>query len=335
MQVIYELLLDRKYPNAVQIAMDLEVSPATAKRDIEFMRDRWGLPIEYHPGRHGYYFSQAVSQPHARPLSQAELFALRLAHGALKQYQAPSLDRPLENAIQRLSEATPDGETSVGGQTREAVWFRPSASEQAGEQAFDLLMRAITQGRGIAFEYRKPGEARPELRQVHPYHILGFENRWYLLGLDLRRGEVRKFALTRMSRLRFPAGERFRRPVGFNPEEYLGRSFGIMTGAGDYEVAIEMDRWLTDVLRGQHWHSSQAWIELPDGSSYLRFRVSCLEEIERWVLSWGIHATVVRPIALAARLGDTAKALVQKYGWARSGSDSVEAERGSDYQGAV
>lgn len=333
MQIIYDLLLARKYPNAVRIAMDLEISRATAKRDIEFMRDRWELPIEYDSQRHGYYLSRSVGQTQLRPLGQAELFALRLAQGALRQYRAPSLDQPLEHAIQRLSEASPEWASSAGRRAREAIWFRSSVAEQAAEEAFDLLTRAITQERGIAFDYRKPGEEGAKLRRVHPYHILAFENRWYLLGLDLARTEVRKFALCRMRKLRLLAGERFRRPVDFHPEEYLERSFGIMTGAGDYEVAIEMDRWLTDVLRGRHWHASQFWTELPDGSSYLRLRVSCLEEVQQWVMSWGIHATVLRPVALAARLSDAAQALVQKYGWARPGFEDVQGV--PDYQDAI
>ncbi len=71
-----------------------------------------------------------------------------------------------------------------------------------------------------------------------------------------------------------------------------------MTGTGDYEVVIELDAWLTDILRGRKWHPSQVWTELPGGGSHLQMRLSCLDEIEQWVLSWGTRATVLRPQAL-------------------------------------
>ena len=64
-----------------------------------------------------------------------------------------------------------------------------------------------------------------------------------------------------------------------------------MSGKGDYQVVIEMDAWLTDVLRGRRWHPSQEVAELPGGGSQLRMRLSGLEEIEQHVLSWGTHAT--------------------------------------------
>ena len=42
-------------------------------------------------------------------------------------------------------------------------------------------------------------------------------------------------------------------------------------------------------------------------------RLNNIEEMERWVLSWGVHATVVRPEALAKRIGITAIELVKRY----------------------
>ncbi len=135
---------------------------------------------------------------------------------------------------------------------------------------------------------------------------------WYLIGHDEDRGDTRTFAL---SRLRGPvmSGETFTRPAGFDLQRYLRNSFQVMKGEGDYEVLIEFDAWATDLLRGRQWHASQKLSELPAGGSHLCLRLSGLEEIERWVLSWGIHATVVRPQELANRLGRVAHELVNRY----------------------
>jgi predicted DNA-binding transcriptional regulator YafY len=35
--------------------------------------------------------------------------------------------------------------------------------------------------------------------------------------------------------------------------------------------------------------------------------------MERWVLSWGTHATVIRPIALAERIQKTVAELQERY----------------------
>ena len=41
--------------------------------------------------------------------------------------------------------------------------------------------------------------------------------------------------------------------------------------------------------------------------------MSSLEEVEKWVLSFGTHAAVVQPKALAARVGRIGKALAEAY----------------------
>lgn len=62
MKKIFGLLQDGKYPNGTSLSTDFEVSLKTAGRDIEFMRDRYGLPIGYDVQRYGYYFTEPVDQ---------------------------------------------------------------------------------------------------------------------------------------------------------------------------------------------------------------------------------------------------------------------------------
>jgi len=76
---------------------------------------------------------------------------------------------------------------------------------------------------------------------------------------------------------------------------------------------VEFDAWATDLLRGRRWHSSQEFMELKDGCSRLRFRLNSIEEMERFVLSFGTHATVVRPKELVVRMEKTAQALAKRY----------------------
>jgi proteasome accessory factor B len=315
MKHIYELLEAGTYPNTLTISVDLEISQSTAKRDIEFMRDRLSLPIAYDSVRHGYHFTRRPDPFPGRTITETELFALKVACKSIDQYHGAPLQNSFRSAIERFSARLNWDDRARIEKMENAIGFRARALEEADVRSFHLIMRAITRCCAVVFEYRKPGCKAAGVRRVHPYHLMAFENRWYLLGNDPARGEMRKFVLKRMQKLRLIAADRFERPHDFNPETYLRTSFGIMTGRKDYEIAIEMDAWLTDILRGRRWHPAQVWTELPDGSSYLRLRLSCLEEIEQWVLSWGSHATVIRPTALAARVAASAREMVAKYFW--------------------
>ena len=55
MMRIHDDLKAGKYPNCTQIAEEISVSTRTVKRDVDFMKGRLNLPIEYDSRRYGYY----------------------------------------------------------------------------------------------------------------------------------------------------------------------------------------------------------------------------------------------------------------------------------------
>jgi len=61
MMRLHEWLMENRYPNCRKIAREFEVSAKTVQRDINFMRDQMGLPIEYDKGRFGFRYTRPVT----------------------------------------------------------------------------------------------------------------------------------------------------------------------------------------------------------------------------------------------------------------------------------
>jgi predicted DNA-binding transcriptional regulator YafY len=91
----------------------------------------------------------------------------------------------------------------------------------------------------------------------------------------------------------------------------------VFKGKDDLDVVIEFDAWATDLVRGRQWHASQTLEELPEGGSRLKMRLNSVEEIERWILNWGTHATVLSPPQLVTRIAETTEILAKRYQGAR------------------
>ena len=49
----------KSFPNATILAERFEISPKTAQRSIEFMRDRFLASLEYQPSRRGYCYTDS------------------------------------------------------------------------------------------------------------------------------------------------------------------------------------------------------------------------------------------------------------------------------------
>ena len=88
-----------EYPNAKTIARLLEVSHRTVQRDVEFLRDRLGAPLEYDPVRNGYVYRDPAFRLPFLTLTEGELVALFLAERVLQQYRGTPYAADLARAF--------------------------------------------------------------------------------------------------------------------------------------------------------------------------------------------------------------------------------------------
>jgi proteasome accessory factor B len=312
MQRIHEWIKTGKHPNAVSMAGELEVTDRTIKRDIEFMRDSLRAPIEYDELKHGYFYRQNFDFMPAAAMSEAEMFALLIADKAIAQYRGMPFQKPLRMAFKKLTGQLDDRERYSLENLGLALSFRPFAPEDADLNVFRVLTKGLQERRVLKFEYRNLGTKQGQARQVHPYHLACIDSHWYLFAHDVKREAVRTFALTRLTKP-VATDERFSKPKDFDPDKYLEGSFSVMKGDTEHDVEVEFDVWAADLVRGRQWHSSQTLTELPEGGSRLRIRLNSLEEIERWILSWGTHARVIGPAVLRERIRKMATAVSGMY----------------------
>jgi len=298
---IHSCLLDGAYPNCSTLAKAIEVAPKTIQRDIEYMRDQLGLPIEYDGARHGYAYTEAVTSFPTIPATEGEVLALFVAQKALEQYRGTPFEQPLARAFAKLSQVLEDSIMVDTGALASALSFRHTGVALTDVEVFQKVTRALTKTRELEFDYRKLNGSRAERRRVQPYHLASIDGQWYLFAHDLDRDDIRTFVLGRIQKV-ITIGRPFRKPAGFSLTERLMGSFGVFKGAGDFRVRVEFDPYAARLVRERAWHPSQKITDLPGGRIELALRLDALEEVERWILSWAGHARVLAPPLLKQRV---------------------------------
>jgi len=307
---IHQSLQSGKFPNASTLARELEVSTKSIHRDIEFMRDRLNLPIEYDSTRIGYHYIGEVSSFPTMQITEGEIFALVVAEKALQQYRGTSFEKPLLSAIKKMEQALPDTISLNLADIEQTISFRTRAEQILDLKIFDMLAKAAARREQIELAYRKPGQTKPEARIVDPYHLANINGEWYLFAFDHARKDIRTFAPARIKSVK-PTGKTFERPQKFSLEKRLRDSFGVHSGQGEHAVVIRFNPRAADYIREKKWHESQQLRELKNGGVELALKLSSLMEIERWVLSWGGDAKVLKPRELAEAVSQSAKRILQ------------------------
>ena len=306
---IHQALKAGKHPNASSLASELEVSTKSIHRDLEFMRDRLGLPIEYDCTRFGYWYTEEVENFPTLQFTEGELFALVVAEKALQQYRGTSFEQPLLSALRKMEQSLPDTISLSLTDIDQTISFRTRVEPILDLGVFDTLAKATAGRQQLQLTYRKPGARAPEQRVVDPYHLANINGEWFLFAFDHLRKDIRTFAPARIKAVE-RTGKTFERRQAFSLEKRLRGSFGVQSGQGQFEVVIRFNQRVADYIREKKWHSSQRLRTLRGGGVELSMTLSSLLEVERWVLSWGGEATVVRPAELAESVRQAARRIL-------------------------
>ena len=109
---------------------------------------------------------------------------------AAQVWAKASLSRDANSAIMRIrAMGEPADATSLIG-------IAPRI--RTHELSFLPLSTAIESSSRVSFDYRKPDQAEPEVRNVEPWIIQNISGQWLLLGFDLDREEPRNYLLRRI-----------------------------------------------------------------------------------------------------------------------------------------
>jgi predicted DNA-binding transcriptional regulator YafY len=307
---IHQALKSWQYPNATSLARDLEVSTKSIHRDLEFMRDRLGLPIDYDAHRSGYGYTEEVENFPTMQFTEGELFALIVAEKALQQYRGTPFEQPLLSALRKMEENLPETISLSLNDVDQTISFRTRAEPIQDLATFDALAKATAARQQLRLSYRKPGQQAPEQRVVDPYHLANINGEWFLFAYDHLRKDIRTFVPARIKAIEH-TGLKFERKHGFSLEKRLKGSFGVQSGQGEFNIVIRFNKRVADYVREKKWHSSQRLREIKGGGVELSMSLSSLSEVERWILSWGADATVVRPAELAKSVRQAARRILR------------------------
>jgi predicted DNA-binding transcriptional regulator YafY len=304
-----------EYPNCQSLAKKFGVSSKTILRDIDFARDRCGWPMDYDPQKHGYYFTQPLTEFPSIEIAQGELAALLISQKAIQAHAGTVLEKPLRATCAKLMETLGDKISVDWADIDAAISFRSTGLGKTEMKVFNTVSKAVLDSIEISFDYMKLGSRQSEIRRAQPYHVACIENQWYCIAHDLDRQQMRTFALPRMRRV-ILSKTIFTRPALFSAREYLANSLSIFRGTESaklYTVRIRFDAWAGRFVQERHWHESQSFKCFPNGDVELRLELANFEEIERMILSWGKHVLGVSPATLARRLHESAKAMLSAF----------------------
>jgi predicted DNA-binding transcriptional regulator YafY len=290
---------------------ELEISHATFKRDIEYMRDRLGVPIIWSRDREAYVIDPDadVSELPGIWFSPAEIYALLEIEHLLERLEPGLLGRqldPLRTRLRALLERGDRGHREV----RRRIRVLALGSRRVNREVFEALSVGLLGRRRIQIRHLKRGSGEISERVVSPQRLVHYRYNWYLDAWCHVRKDLRVFAVDAIKSAQV-IEEPAREVADESMDRVLGAGYGIFSGAETQTAVLhftpEHARWVADEV----WHSRQAGRVEADGSYVLELPYSQEPELVMDLLRHGagvrvlapesLRATVARELAEAAR----------------------------------
>jgi proteasome accessory factor B len=181
------------------------------------------------------------------------------------------------------------------------LWPAPGGSGLggSGEPNVAEAAAAVADQRRVRFAYRT-SKGETGRRTVDAWGLAIRGGRWYLVGYDLDRDEVRSFRLSRVTGPLEPMGEGTAPPEGFRAAEHVQAG---PWGPGEPQttatvaLAPEVAWWATAGVPGAETVRTR-----PDGWVEVRLPWQPGEGLASWVLSFGPDAEALEPPELRSEV---------------------------------
>ncbi|MEJ5348580.1 MAG: WYL domain-containing protein [Desulfosoma sp.] len=299
-----------KFPNARKMAEKFEISQKTAQRTIDWIRDRFGAPLEYVPHKKGYRYEEDFALP-VTGLTSVELTNLLAIQKLLEDASHGALGKELAKIVGKVQKVLAERFfNSVD--PRKAFSLRWTNVAPCDEETFQSVLKAVILRRRLIFDYTSPYGNEKTTRTVEPHHMVNYQGTWHILAWCLLREDWRDFVLARMQRC-VVSVESFV-PRDFREwQERLETSFGIFRGRERFHVTLRFDVSLARWARDQYWHQDQSVKILDTGEVEVTFPATHETEVLAESLRYGSHVELVAPSWFRKKLRNELRAMLNIY----------------------
>lgn len=310
-RLVATLLLLQRRPRvtAAEVAVELEVSERTARRDLEALCVA-GLPLYSQPGRGGGWSLVGGARTDLSGLTSAEARALFLVAGP-SAAATPELTAALRKLVQALPEPFRErAETAASSVVVDPGGWGTHPGRRRTPPHLAALQAATVDGEQVRLTYRAR-QGDETVRVVHPLGLAMKGQVWYLVA-----GTTQGLRTFRVDRVRGvePMGEDVERPAGFDLDavwqDVVDRVDDLRSPA---EVQALAAPGVVDVLRWVFERQVEVGTADPDGRVPVRVSGPSIEIVAAQLAGFGADLEITAPEEARSALARIGRELVTRY----------------------
>jgi predicted DNA-binding transcriptional regulator YafY len=294
---------------------ELEISVATLKRDIEYMRDRLNAPIEWDRSYGGYrYVAGHAAQQQSLPglwFNASEAYALLMMQSLLSEMQPGLLGPHIAPLRARLRAVIESGKhAAVDVESR--IKLLNVAARPVPDKNFELVAAALLGRNRLQISYYSRARDNVSEREVSPQLLIHYRGNWYLGAWCHTQEAMRSFSMDAIQKAAV-LSKTSKSLAKKDLNEFVGQGYGIFAGSNvrwaKLKFTVERARWVSREL----WHPQQKATAQADGTLLLEVPFTDIRELSMDILRQGRHVEVLKPKDLRDEVVNELKISLRTY----------------------
>lgn len=292
--------------------VDLEVSPATFKRDLEYLRDRMHAPIEYDRELKGYrYEKDSDFQLPGLWMNEGEIHALLTMQHLLSNLHEGMLDDHIKPLMERITNLLEISDHSVS-EINKRIRILSMASRPIDHAYFEMISSAVLERKRLNITYYSRENDTESVRDVSPQRLVHYRDNWYLDVWCHLRNSLRTFAIESIKESKL-LPEKAKAVSNKILDEELGSGYGIFTGTKTQTAVLRFKPQTARWVSSEQWHPKQNSHFDDDHHYVLTFPYSDDRELIQDIMKYGDNVEVIKPKQLKTKIYNILNEMIKVY----------------------
>lgn len=295
---------------------ELEISKATFKRDLEYLRSRMNASIVYDRFHGGYRFDgQSDGEKIELPglwFSEKEATALVLMQHLLSSLDKGGLIEPHIQPLTSIIDGILGQRQTPAKELRKRLKVFGMSARKSNIDCFEEIGAALLKRDRLQTTYYARSKNETTEREISPQRLIFYKDNWYLDAYCHLREDLRSFAVDGIKK----AAITNTKAVEISEKqlhEHFSESYGIFSGKATQKAKLkftpERARW----VGSETWHGQQIASFDKEGNYILEFDYNQDPELIMDILKHGSGVEVLSPASLRKRVKEELSSALKKY----------------------